>query len=155
MTSGVTPGLIAGGFVGLFGVGSTVQAWHAWSRPFWRPVGRVTDGRRRGAVAFAIIYDSFALAIIGAVVAGAASGGGQLAAHISQPGIAAGLIIAALGVLGFFTGVVLFWLIVWFNRPAFLVSPWLRWQPGTAAGRRLGPAGRRLGAIRRWWLTRP
>ena len=109
MTGGVTPGLIAGAFIGLFGAGSTVQAWHAWSRQFWRPVGRVTDGRRRGGVA--IIYDSSALAIIGAVVAGAASGGRHLAAHISQRGIAAGLVIAALGVLGFFADFVLFWLI--------------------------------------------
>lgn len=155
MTSGLTPGLIAGAFIGLFGAGCTVQARHAWTRPFWRPVGRVSDGRRRGAVAFAIIYDSFALAIIGAVVAGAAAGGRHLAGHISRPGVAVGLIIAVLGVAGFFAGVVLFWLIVWFNRPAFLVSPWLRWQPGTAAGRRLGPIGRHLGANRWRWLVRP
>ncbi len=154
MTSGLASGLIAGGFIGLFGAGSTVQAWHAWSRPFWRPVGRVSDGRRRGALAFAIIYDSFALAIIGAIVAGAASGGRHLTGRVSGPGVVAGLVITVLGVLGFFAGVALFWLIAWFNRPAFLVSPWLRWQPGTAAARRPGPIGRRFGANRRRWLTR-
>jgi hypothetical protein len=156
VTSGVTPGLIAGTFTGLFGAGSTVQAWHAWTRPFWRPVGRVSGGRRRGAVAFALVYDSFALAIAGAVVAEAASGGGHLTGHISQPGVAAGLVLVVIGVLGFFAGVVLFWLIVWFNRPAFLVSPWLRWQLGTAAGRlAAGPVGRRIGRLGRRWLARP